>query len=144
MRALIATSLACAPLIGCNASPQEPAVTVEEVRVTLPAIRGRPGAAYFTLRTNNDPTRLVGITSPDVDRIELHDSMMHGAPGDMRPAGDLVFDDALAFTPGGKHAMLFGIDPAVQKGATIPLTFHLEPMKAVTVEAEVHGPGEAE
>lgn len=133
-------------LSGCNRPPAEPQVTLEEVRVTLPAISGRPGALYFTATTNNDPTRLVSITSPRAGRIELHG--MTSASGVMQMAPlleeDTVFtDNRLVFEPGGKHAMLFDIDPALRPGDRIPLTFQFDPAPPVTVEAEVRAPGDA-
>jgi copper(I)-binding protein len=140
VRALLATALiACLPLGSCGA-PEEPRASVEEAWVRLPAVQGRPGAAYFTIRTTNDPTRLVAVTSPRVARIELHQSMTGHSSG-MERARDLTFDDGLEFVPGGRHAMLFGLDPALRPGDRIPLTFTFEPLPPVTVEVEVRGAG---
>ena len=140
MRAQLLTAvLACSVLRSCGA-PEEPRANVEQAWVRLPAVQGRPGAAYFTLRTNNDPTKLVAVTSTRVERIELHQSMT-GHSGGMEPTGDLTFDDSLEFAPGSRHAMLFGIDPALRPGDRIPLTFTFEPLPPVAVEAEVRGPG---
>jgi copper(I)-binding protein len=43
----------------------------------------------------------------------------------------------LVFEPGGRHAMLFGIDKSVKPGGTVPLTFAFNTAPPVTVEAEV-------
>lgn len=144
MRALIATALVLAALSGCNRTPAEPRVTAEDVVVTLPVIAGRPGAAYFTLRTNRSPTTLVSVTSPLVQRIELHQSMEHGMAKITSPE-DLSFsgNGRLEFEPGGKHAMLFDIGKSVKPGDKIPLTFTFDPVPAITVDAEVRAPGEA-
>ena len=75
MRPILALALACAAQAACNRTPAPPQVTVEHVAVTLPAVPGRPGAAYFRLRTNTDPAKLLNVTSPLVQRIELHESM---------------------------------------------------------------------
>ena len=141
MRLIPASLLLCLALAACDRPPAEPRVTVEEARVTLPVLPGRPGAAYFTLRTNNDPTRLLSITSPSIERIELHDSVTTDGVSRMQKADSLTFGDALEFSPGGKHAMLFGLDPALKAGATVPLTFTFEPAPPVTVEATVQGLG---
>jgi hypothetical protein len=108
--------------------------------MTLPAVRGRPGAAYFTLRASV-PARLNGVTSSRVQRIELHESMAAG----MEPLKDsaIAAGATLDFAPGGRHAMLFGVDPALKVGARAPLVFNFEGAPAVTVEAEVLGPGGA-
>ncbi len=142
MRPAPGTALLLLLLAGCDAQPQSQRVSVEEAWVQLPAVGGRPGAAYFTLRTDHAPARLVGVASPLVDRIELHDSIMEGGVMRMRPLQDRSFTGkSLEFAPGGKHAMLFGIDPGVKAGDRIPLTFSFEPAPAVTVEAEVRAFG---
>ena len=141
MRLIAATLVSFLPLAACNPEPEAPRVSVEEALVHLPAVKGRPGAAYFTLRTNNDPTRLTGVTSPSIERVELHDSVTTDGVSRMQKADSLTFGDALEFSPGGKHAMLFGLDPALKPGAKIQLTFTFEPAPPVSVEASVHGPG---
>jgi copper(I)-binding protein len=129
-------------LTACDSRPSPPQVTVEDARVQLPAVPGRPGAAYFTLVTNIDPTHLVSIASSRVERIELHGTTMEGSMAKMRPLDDRSFAGRLVFGPGGKHAMLFGIDPALKPGDKIPLTFTFDPAPPVTVGAEVTAFGE--
>jgi len=130
-------------LSGCNKRIPDSLVEVESAYVTLPIVAGRSGAAYFELRSNNDPTRLTGIASPDVERIELHSSVMEGRMARMRPLDGAIFPDSklLRFAPGGNHAMLFGIAPGVKAGDKIRLTFRFEPAPAVTAEAEVRAFG---
>ncbi len=140
MRGPLPILIACAALASCEAPGTRTGVAVENARITLPAVRGRPGAAYFTLRASA-PVRLLGVSSPRVQRIELHESMADGM-GPLKetaiPAGGSV-----EFAPGGRHAMLFGVDPALKVGARAPLVFDFEGAPAVTVEAEVLGPGGA-
>jgi copper(I)-binding protein len=128
-------------LAGCGVPRAEPKVEVDGARITLPAVKGRPGAAYFTLTAAGLPERLTAVSSPRVQRIELHESMASG----MGPLKDGSFpgEGRLSFEPGGKHAMLFGLDPALKVGDRIPLTLSFERAPAVTVEAEVLGPGGA-
>ena len=129
---------------GCERPPVEPRVTVEHAVLTLPAVPGRPGAAYFTLRTNHDPTRLLGVTSPRIGRIELHESVEEGGISRMVPLRDASFSPGspLAFEPGGRHAMLFDIDPSLRAGDRVALTFSFEPAPAVTVESEIRAAGD--
>jgi hypothetical protein len=144
MRFVVGLALAAAALSGCNRAPAEPRVTADDVVVTLPAVEGRPGAAYFDLRTNRSPTTLVSVTSPLVQRIELHQNTPSGMAKITSPE-DLAFSGSgrLQFESGGKHAMLFGISKSVKAGDRIPLTFTFDPVPALTVEAEVRGPGDA-
>ena len=134
-------------LAACERPPQEPRVTVEDAVVTVPAVPGAPGAAYFRLTTNNDPTRLVSVASPSAGRIELHQSREENGVSRMVEMGQaqLTFDPdrPLEFAPGGNHAMLFDVDPNILPGTRVALTFTFEPAPPVTVEAEVRGPGQA-
>ena len=125
-------------LMGCDPRPEPAQVTVEEAWVQLPAVKGRPGAAYFTLRTAHDATRLTGVASPRVERVELHESRMDGGVMRMGPLQDRsLAGGVIRFAPGGKHAMLFGLDSGLRAGDRIPLTFSFDPAPPVTVEAEV-------
>ena len=144
--ALGATLLASA----CGRGPEPAGVTVERAVVTLPAVPGGEGAAYFTLKTGGAPSRLVGVSSPAFQRAELHGTMTmdHGAMTGMTPLGpeDARFsaDAPLVFAGGGKHAMLFGVDPALRPGTKVTLMFQVEPGATVTAEAEVRGPGQVD
>jgi copper(I)-binding protein len=140
----LALGIAYIALAGCNA-PAPDGVAVEGATINLPAVSGRPGAGYFTVTAGKKPARLVSVTSPRIQRIELHDSGMVGAVMRMGPLRDtnIPAGGTLKLEPGGKHAMLFGIDPVVKPGDHIPLTFTFEPAPPVTVEADVLGPGES-
>lgn len=131
-------------LTACDRSPPEPRVAVENAIVTLPAVPGRPGAAYFTLRTNNDPTRLVSVASPRIGRIELHETATAGGIARMQPMRDTSFDPQvpLRFAPGERHAMLFDIDPAIRPGDRVVLIFTFDPAPPVTIQAEARAAGD--
>ena len=139
MRIILAT-IALLALGACKQGPPpEPAVEVKDAVVVLPPIPGRPGAAYFTLRTNNDPMKIVSVTSPRIERIELHETREENGVTKMQPIVDTTFPTSgvMEFKTGGRHAMLFGLAPDLKAGDKIPLTFTFEPAPAVTVEAEV-------
>ena len=129
-------------LWGCERPPKTVKVTVEQAWVRLPAAAGVPGAAYFTLRSNSSPMALASVSSPQVDRIELHDSQMDRGVMRMRPIATAEFPETgeMEFKPGGKHAMLFGIDPSVKPGGKISLTFRFNPARQIVADADVVGP----
>lgn len=138
MRGTLATALSLAvAACGGGGDPGPARVTVEGAAVTLPAVPGRPGAAYFMLRANRDGIRLVGLSSPAADRAELHEA-------GMRPAASfpLSASEPLHFMPGGRHAMLFGLEPSLRPGTRVRLTFTFEGAPPVTAEAEVGAPGD--
>jgi len=127
-------------LAGCDRAPS---VAVEDAVVRLPVIEGRPGAAYFTLRANTTPMQIVGITSPEVERIDLHESVNEGGVMRMGPLRDRAFpaDGEKRFEPGGAHAMLFGIAPTVRPGGTIEMTFDFDNAPDVTVRVPMEAIG---
>jgi periplasmic copper chaperone A len=133
---------------GCGVGTQTEGVGVEDAVVTLPALPGGQGAAYFTLRRSGPPARLVSVSSPAFQRAELHSTMDHDGMTGMMPLGadQTRFSAAapLVFAGGGKHAMLFGVDPALRPGARVRLTFQIEPGQPVTADAEVRGPGQVD
>lgn len=140
---LLAAAAAILLLSSCDEAPRTPQVSVENAWVRLPAVKGRPGAAYFTLGNKSGEDRLVAVTSAKAERVELHGSMMKDGMMAMAPLGaaTIASGGTLAFEPGGRHAMLFGIAPDAEAGGTIPLTFTFETAPAVTVEAKLVAAG---
>jgi periplasmic copper chaperone A len=144
MRTSVPIMAALLALCACGGPPGEPRATVENAVVTLPAVPGRPGAAYFTIRANR-PARLAAVSSARVGRIELHESMSRGGVSAMAPLRDtsLSPEAPMTFEPGGRHAMLFDIAPSVRVGQHTQLTFTFDGLPPVTVEADVRGPGDS-
>ena len=142
MRRLVPALAIALTLASCS-DPAPGGVAVDDAIVTLPAVAGRPGAAYFRLQTNVENVVLTGISSPRVGRIELHETMAHGTMSSMRPIGEIALGrEPLAFEPGGRHAMLFEIEPGVVVGGRLSLTLAFRGAPPVTVEAEVRAPGD--
>jgi copper(I)-binding protein len=125
----IALLLAAATLLfaGCDhaSSSAEQGVSITDAWIRLPAAPGRPGAAYFTLHANGAPARLLTVTGKVAQRIELHDSNMAGGMMHMEPLKDASMSEGatLTFEPGGRHAMLFGIDRSARAGTATVLDF---------------------
>ena len=148
MRMKVLTGAAVAfSLVACAQSGAKPnaAVTLENAWIRLPAVPDRPGAAYFTLRRHGENgIALDRIASPGVQRIELHDSMMHDGMAEMMAveAVTVTDSDTIEFKPGGKHAMLFGIDPKIKAGDRLRLDFSVRPGGQISGEAIVIGPGD--
>jgi hypothetical protein len=126
-------------LAGCRPEEKTPEVEVSEVWVRLPATPAQPGAAYFTLKGNMEGMRLLAVTSSLVRWVELHESVEKGGVARMERRKEVEFPSrgAMEFKPGGRHAMLFGINPAVKSGTVVPLTFSFNMAPPVTVDAEV-------
>jgi copper(I)-binding protein len=138
-------ALAGAMLVaGCDRPPADGTVRVRQAWVRLPAAKSRPGGAYFRLEAGSEGTRLLGVSSPAVRWIELHETEMKGSIAKMKRRKEIEFPSRgeLVFEPGGRHAMLFGITRKAKAGDKIPLTFSFNVAPPVTVDAEVRGPAD--
>jgi periplasmic copper chaperone A len=144
LRQIFLTALsAILALSACQQTAKSP---VTDATVSLPAVSGRPGAAYFTLHGGAKDTRLMEVRTPDAIRVELHESMkkdgmMSMAPiegGVAVPAGGTVI-----FSPGGKHAMLFDMKPSLKAGDKVKLAFSFADGSTIDVDAEARAPGDA-
>lgn len=142
------TLFALMTLAACQQKAPAPAtaaeVSVTDAIIRLAPVEGRPSAAYFTLHGGKAPDRLEAVTSPRAATIDLHESKMDGGVMSMSlltgvdvPAGGYV-----VFKSGGNHAMLFGMDPAVKPGATVPLSFTFQSGKKIEVEAKAIAAGD--
>ena len=90
-------------------------------RLVLPAVKGNPGAAYFTI--DNRTGTAVAVTSVAIDRAakaEIHQTQ----GGTMTPVERLEAapGKSVEFTPGGMHIMVFDLDPNLLAGGTAKLT----------------------
>ena len=120
MRALIL--LAAVAIAGCSQPRQ---LYVGDAFVRLPAVAGRPAAAYFTLHGGQTDATLINVTTDVAIRSELHETK--DAAGQMTMARlasvPVPAKRDVAFAPGGRHVMLFDVNPTVKRGGTMTLTF---------------------
>jgi copper(I)-binding protein len=144
MRRILPLLLAFAAMVGCQ-KPAPKELAVRDAWVRLAAVPGRPGAAYFTLAGSATPERLIAVESPRIAKVELHAGGMEGGMMTMKPmaGADVPADGEASFAPGGSHAMLFGVDPAIQPGGTLPLAFRFQSGKRLEAEAKVLAAGDA-
>ena len=129
-------------LAGCDRGGRGGEVRVHDAWVRMPAVKNQPGAAYFRIEGGAEGMRLVSVSSPLIRWIELHETVEEKGKTRMRPRKEVDFPSrgALVFEPGGRHAMLSGMNKSVAAGATVPLTFSFNTAAPVTVDAEVRGP----
>jgi periplasmic copper chaperone A len=142
MRAFPGIVAATFLLAGCQQQPADPVASAAWVR--LPAVSGRPGAAYFTLRGGTTADTLLSISTPAALRAELHETSSDQGRVAMRPVKDIALaaGGTVTFAPGGKHAMLFDIGPNVKPGDKLPLTLSLASGKRLEVQAQAVGAGD--
>ncbi len=120
-----------------GASPQAGSDTykVGDLVVASPWTRATPGGAKIAggyLRVTNNgtsPDRLVGVSSPGADRVEVHEMSMTDGVMKMRPIADgLVIKpgETVEFKPGGFHLMFMDIKQPLKQGDTLKATLKFE------------------
>lgn len=111
-----------APQSPASAGPEaKPGVAVADAVLVLPAVKGNPGVAYFTL-ANSDAkaVALAAVTVDGAGKAEMHQT----SGGQMGPVDRVEVDPnaSVSFAPGGLHVMLFDLDPKLTVGSSTELT----------------------
>ncbi|MBB4617592.1 copper chaperone PCu(A)C [Sphingomonas abaci] len=141
-RAAARLGLATALMLpGCS-GPDE--VTVDKAWVRLPAVPGRPAAGYAIVHGANRPMTLLRVSADTAIRTEMHETMRNGRMTSMRPLDSLPLPvkGEIDFEPGGRHLMLFGINPIVKPGGEMILTFNFGDGTRVSRKAMVVAAGD--
>ena len=122
MRHLLAPIVLAAALAGCGQPKQ---LFVDQAWVRLAAVPGSPAAAYFRLNGGPTDNVLLTVTTEVAIKSELHETASTGGAMTMRPIQRVALpaDSELSFAPGGKHVMLFNVNPGIKAGSRVPLVF---------------------
>lgn len=124
-------------------SPGKAELTVTGGRLVLPAVSGNPGAAYFTLANGTkDPASLAAVTVAGATKAEMHET----SGSEMTPITTLNLGPGatVAFEPGGKHVMLFGVSKSLKAGDTAKITLTFSGGKEAVGELKVETVGGTE
>ncbi|WP_313809487.1 copper chaperone PCu(A)C [Sphingobium sp.] len=124
----------------------DPAPTyVDQAWVRLSPNKDTPSAGYFVAHGGDAGTQLRGVLTDYALKVEMHESMNHGGMMKMEPlqSVDIPARSTVAFAPGGKHLMLWGVnDTAIARGK-MTLTFLLANGDRLLVDAIIQKPGAA-
>jgi len=134
------TILASAILLSACQQPKQ--VSVTDAWVRLAAVPANPSAAYFTLNGGPRDATLTGVSSPAAVRTEMHESMNSGGMMSMAPLKLVALraGGEVAFAPGGKHVMVYGL--RARAGGSVPLTFAFADGQKLTTQAKVVAAGD--
>lgn len=102
-------------------------VTVDDAWIRLPAVAGRPGVAYFTLEGGPSNATLINVSADIAIRAEMHESMTGaGGMASMTPLASVAVPAGkdTMFAPGGRHVMLFDVNPKAKVGRIYNLTLN--------------------
>ena len=124
MKAFFAAALLIAA-VSLSARAANLSVTDAWVRATMP---GQPvSGAYLRIQSDAD-ARLVGVSSPAVARVEVHEMKMDGDVMRMRElkSVNLPKGKVVSLQPGGFHLMLMNVKKPLVAGDIIPFTLVVE------------------
>ena len=119
-------------LAACGGSTTS--LTVNDATYRAPLTDNGAGVAYFSI-TSSIEDKIVGLSSPSADRVEMHNSVTSadGLASMVRlDSVDLPAGKAVTFAPGGLHVMVFGPQP-IADGATFPIQIELESGRNETI-----------
>lgn len=121
------------------------------LRIEHPYARPTPpgagiGGAYFTIRNvGNGADRLLRVSSPAAQTVELHAMTMDGNLMKMRVirALDIPAGSSVTLRTGGSHVMLTGLRQRLAIGDRVPLTLIFQKAGTLEVFADVEAPNAA-
>ena len=151
----LALALGTLALAGCN-DKQAPAageqadapegISITDARLVLPAVKGNPGAVYFTVHNDsaNNET-IVGAEVKGAKEAMIHQSTMVAGMSEMHemPGALVPTKGTLAFAPGGLHIMAVSLDDTLAKGGTTDVTLSFDSGDKAVFPAEILAAGDA-
>jgi copper(I)-binding protein len=125
-----------------KAPDAKPGTAISEGRLVLPAVKGNPGAAYFTLE--NSGSGSIGIAAVAIEgagKTEIHQTI----GGAMSSVDQLLIDPGtkLSFRPGELHVMVFDLDPKLAAGGTSEMTVTFADGDKTSARLTIQSAGEA-
>jgi periplasmic copper chaperone A len=115
---LLAGALA---LTGCGPKP----TYIDHGFIRLPARPGAPAAGYFTVHGGSSDMTLVSVNCADAIQTTMHESVTQGGMAEMKDISSVAVPAGkkIAFSPGGRHLMLYHLNPGIKPGRMVPLLF---------------------
>ncbi|ATW04249.1 copper chaperone PCu(A)C [Sphingopyxis sp. BSNA05] len=112
--------------------------------VNLSPVEGNPSAGYMDLHGGRVDVELVGVTSDDVLRLEMHETTEENGMMSMEkltsipvPAGKTV-----KLEPGGKHLMIWGVGEGSKKRGLLTMTLIYSNDDRIEIDAVVRKVGD--
>ncbi|WP_336965147.1 copper chaperone PCu(A)C [Sphingobium aquiterrae] len=140
---LCAVAILALPLALSACGDPQP-LYVDQAWVRLSPNPGNPSAGYFTVHGGPQAVQLRGVITDRAQRIEMHESMKHDGMMVMQPieSVDIAAKAEVTFAPGGKHIMLWGVNPTAVQQGTMPLTFLFSNGDRIIVDAVIRKPSD--
>ncbi|RVT39929.1 copper chaperone PCu(A)C [Sphingobium algorifonticola] len=142
MLALIVLVLVPQFLAAC-ADP--PPLFVDQAWIRVSPNKDTPSAGYFVVHGGEAAVELRGVMTDRALRVEMHESVEKDGKMTMQPIDSVAVaaNTQVAFAPGGKHIMLWGVNPEAIAQGKVPLTFLFSNGDRIIVDAVVQKAGAA-
>lgn len=143
-------ALALLTLTACNqggvAESGEPATVQVSGAICRPTPVGRQMTGCYLTLTTATSDRLVTVSSPDANLVQIHESRIESGMmmmGELREGLALPAGETVALEPGGNHLMLMGVQEPLVAGDTVALTLTFESSPPLELTATVGQPAVA-
>ncbi len=136
-------AVASLSLTGCHENLVEGAVLhVASGYIELGATPDRPSAGYFTVEGGEQPVDLVAVTADLAQRVEMHESVKENGMMMMKPLRSVPVPakGEMDFAPGGKHLMIWNINPAAIEAGRLPMVFIFTNQDRILFDLKIRKP----
>lgn len=133
------------PALALTACAKEKKLTVADAWVQYSPVKGNPSAAYFTIHGGAQDVSLIGVSTDVAIRSEMHETMTHGTMASMKPLANVQIPAGatVKFEPGGKHVMLWSINPGIAPPKHITLNLAFSNGDHIRADAALYPLGQA-
>ncbi len=104
-----------------------------------------PASGYFTIHGGGaGDAKLLRVTSEAAQRIEMHESVQQNGMMTMKAIDsvDVPAKSKVEFAPGGKHLMIFNINPAILESGKLTMIMMFSNGDRLIVDAAIQKPGQ--
>jgi copper(I)-binding protein len=130
-----------------EAAPEAPAgIVISDGRLTLPAVKGNPGAVYFDIANNGEgDTAIAGVSVDGAGHAMLHTTTETGGMTSMSEMTTVPLPKggSVSFSPGGNHVMAMDLSDTLKAGDSVDVTLTFANGDKASFTADVRAPGDA-
>jgi copper(I)-binding protein len=105
------------------------------------------GAGYLSVKnTGTAPDRLMTVSSPAAQTVQVHEMKMEGNVMRMRELAsplEIKPGETATLAPGGLHLMMMGLKGPLKQGEKVPLTLTFEKAGKIDIELHIEAMGAA-
>lgn len=123
---LIALAVSTTMLAGCGGQETSgKPLNVVSGHIVMGATPDRPAVGYFRVQGGPQPVQLVAVTADLAQRVEMHENIKENNMVMMQEiaSADVPAKGRLEFKRGGKHLMIWNINPSAVRAGRLPMQF---------------------